>query len=557
MIAVPVFAQERMSFGDVLDVITNARTYEDKKPWSNRKINRVVSRIVDQNPEYITQVLSFNPNGIGSTLLETAAERGNVPLIHSLMERGADLNMEKQFPPLISAARGHSPEAVKCLINEYGADINVRNPFSGSTPLIAAADFLPMQSYQDDTPENKIENALTALLEYPNVDINATDNSNKNAASYVLRHIYNSGAGCRECVLNFKKLLQKGAKKDATINPTDPEIIKILKVEQFKTLLQDDRELKELLFVYLFDIDYFDEAIMQEGLSKDYFKNLIDKNTTELQNITRRIMEISNSRQNTPLPSIQPPASYTVCEPITYDYERSDEFGYMLRLISKYALDDTEIDEDDIWVHVFNKINKHPEYVNMIKDHKNILTAAGSAGAVKYLKFIERNNGLPKDANGRTIHTVIDQQGAISPLISNAYTGKGDNHVQATIFLLSHGANVNAQHPENLCTPLMYSIIYDNVEITLKLLQKRNIDLEAKSSENKTALRYAFDKGCLFRSKNTKEVYDICQELMNKNAKPDDYMAEHPAFIEYMAATPIDTQIVKKIVSHKKYTPAF
>lgn len=89
--------------GDVLDIITNARAYEDKETWSNEKIYKEVKRIIDKDPDYyINKRFSFRDSKgelfvSGETLLTAAAQYGPTlksANINLLLRNGADVNAQ-------------------------------------------------------------------------------------------------------------------------------------------------------------------------------------------------------------------------------------------------------------------------------------------------------------------------------------------------------------------------------------------------------------------------------------------------------------------------------
>ena len=578
------FAQrhERYGLNDLMDMIL-----EDAVRNRNQRLNlntalntprahdSIIKGVLGRNPDWINTRLSWYSADdrlveTGLTLLNTAAQSNNVHMMKYLIDNGADLNLEGQTHPLITAAAGNASLAVEYLIKEYHVDVNMRDN-STLTPLMLAIQFFP-GSYYDNSPEKNVVGAFSVLLDSPDLQINLTDNRGRNAATYALEDIIKTKPESeqdffyRESALMFKKILQHGGRRDATVNPTDSNVIKILQANKIITLINEDPEFKMLFFRYLFDIDIDDPKITQENLDNDFIASL-SKPPEELIDVINRIKNISGVTY-TPAPSLPPaqtptpqhntepvrsvlPTIDTVCQPITYDYDESDEFGNMLRLISQsvgrtHLVSQTPEDfaSGDLWVHLMSRIRKHPEYLTMTRDNKTILTAAGSAGNVGIINLLNRISGMPTDESGNVLHPVINQGGAISPLISHAQTGRGYNHTHPAQILLNNGANVNAQHPENDCTALMYSIIYDHTGITLKLLKQNDIDLNLLSSENKTALRYAFDKGCVLLVEGTDRYEDFCQILVDKGAEVDDYLASHPDFQKYRT----DVNLVENIV---------
>lgn len=149
----PIMAQYKPSLGDVLDIITNARTYEDKEPWSNDKIYQEVKRIIDKDPDYyINKRLSFRDSKgelfvSGDTLLTTAAQYG--PTLKS-----ANIN----------------------LLLRNGADVNARHPENLCTPLMYSIIYGNW-------------GAFNKLLADKKIKLNLESSENKNA----LRYAYEKG----------------------------------------------------------------------------------------------------------------------------------------------------------------------------------------------------------------------------------------------------------------------------------------------------------------------------------------------------------------------------
>lgn len=70
--------------------------------------------------------------------LFTAVEDGDVARVNHLLSRGANPSMDFEgYPALEQAASDGNVEIVRLLL-EHGADVNVRNAWTGHTPLMSA-----------------------------------------------------------------------------------------------------------------------------------------------------------------------------------------------------------------------------------------------------------------------------------------------------------------------------------------------------------------------------------------------------------------------------------
>ena len=87
-------------------------------------------------------------DGEGVVSLHTASEEGNLVVMESLLDGGAEVNKrdESQWTPLDQASRGGRSEVARLLIN-HGADVNSRDKF-GSTPLHTASRFRHLEMTQ-------------------------------------------------------------------------------------------------------------------------------------------------------------------------------------------------------------------------------------------------------------------------------------------------------------------------------------------------------------------------------------------------------------------------
>lgn len=139
IITMPISAQYKPSLGDVLDIITNARAYEDKETWSNEKIYQEVKRIIDKDPDYyINKRLSFRDSKgelfvSGETLLTTAAQYGPTlksANINLLLRNGADVNAkhpENLCTPLMYAIIYDNWGAFTVLIKHKQINVNSKS----------------------------------------------------------------------------------------------------------------------------------------------------------------------------------------------------------------------------------------------------------------------------------------------------------------------------------------------------------------------------------------------------------------------------------------------
>lgn len=79
-----------------------------------------------------------SPNAAGETLLMMAALRGRLPVMATLIARGAQVR-RPGWTPLHYAASGQEPRAIDLLL-AHGAEVDARSP-NGSTPLMLAAGY--------------------------------------------------------------------------------------------------------------------------------------------------------------------------------------------------------------------------------------------------------------------------------------------------------------------------------------------------------------------------------------------------------------------------------
>lgn len=77
------------------------------------------------------------PDAVGLTPLQYAACWGQVSVAKVLLDRGADVNLAKNWSPLHYAAAG-GQEALAAELLDTGADINIRSQADDTTPLHTA-----------------------------------------------------------------------------------------------------------------------------------------------------------------------------------------------------------------------------------------------------------------------------------------------------------------------------------------------------------------------------------------------------------------------------------
>lgn len=103
-----------------------------------------------------------------NTKLLSAAQRGNITEIESLLKQDAEINT-KDHPngrtPLHLAARNDRLKVVEVLL-PHNPDVNIQDECSGLTPLAIAA-------------THGFESVLKALLGHPGVDLKTTDKNNR------------------------------------------------------------------------------------------------------------------------------------------------------------------------------------------------------------------------------------------------------------------------------------------------------------------------------------------------------------------------------------------
>lgn len=525
LLAIPLFAQKYTQTGgnlnfpygyfgdmDLMDAITNAN--------GNRgKINTLKSEITKHlqycqeytqqknKPMNINSLLEFPRAEDGSrvianeNLLTAAGFSKLTAIVDFLIEKGAILDLEGVQSPLIPAAQIGDLNMVKHLVERYHANVNAQIPNSKTNVLASAIEFGQ-------------KNVFDYLLNNPNIDINLKDASNNSP----LKIAFN--------VFEEEIKIQHG----------------------FQELIDERAYFVRTLLNHCVNIDA--SLLNNQLFIENFAADIKDCNATDNTNI----FATNNEEENKEGPKEENNAyinAGNIPHALIEYCDKDDDFNYLLCLISrkpiKTSLDPMvqPVDGIDVWTYAIDKVKKHPEYLDMVSDHKTLLTAAGSAGSVGFIiEFTKRG-------------AIIDQNDAISPLISASQTGR-----ESTIdYLLRHGADINAQAPETLYTALMTAIIFERVDTLETLFRSSdkynlNLDVNLVSSENKTALKYAYEKGCIIRSEKSKENYDICALLIDRNAEIDDDLLNAPAFDKYIARRRTNEEIqdeVNKRISHYYY----
>ena len=509
LLAIPLFAQKYTQTGgnlnfpygyfgdtDLMDAISNANGKTSKINTLKSKIEKHLKYCEEytqqkNKPMNINSILEFPRDEYGERVIAnenllTAAGDSKLPaIVDFLIKRGAILDLEGVESPLIPAAILGDLNMVKHLVETHHANVNAQVPISKTNVLASAIEFTQKEIFD-------------YLLNNENIDINLRDSFNKTP----LIIAFNA----------FEK--------------------EIKMTHGFQELIDDRAYFVKTLLEHCATID---ASLLDNQLFTENFSQYIrDCNT---------VVDV-NINQETATQEPQPHELIQYCD-------KDDDFNYLLCLISrkpiKTSLDPMvqPVDGIDVWTYAIDKVKKHPEYLDMVSDHKTLLTAAGSAGSVGFIiEFTKRG-------------AIIDQNDAISPLISASQTGR-----ESTIdYLLRHGANINAQAPETLYTALMTAIIFDRMDALETLFKsadkyKLNLDLNLVSSENKTALKYAYEKGCIVRSEKTNEQYDICALLIDRNAEIDDDLLNDQMFNEYVIRRKTNEEIqdgANKKISHYYY----
>ena len=184
----------------------------------------------------------------------------------------------------------------------------------------------------------------------------------------------------------------------------------------------------------------------------------------------------------------------------------NSDFGELLDFITNYNGNITANNTPAINT-VMNILDKNPQYLNRIFEHKTLLSEAGSAGSIVFIKRLTEKGAK------------VDQEGAISPLISATQNGK----IKAVKYLVETiGADINAQTPISNQTALMESIVFSHKDIFDYLLTRENINIDMLNNSNKTALNYAFE-----RFNNNGDDY-YCEELLKKGTKIPENLLNNP-----------------------------
>lgn len=525
LFALPLFAQQYTKTGgnlnfpygyfgdtDLMDAITNAN--------GNRgKINTLKSEITKHlqyceeytqqknKPMNINSLLEFPRDEDGSrvianeNLLTAAGFSKLTAIVDFLIEKGAILDLEGVESPLIPAAQIGDLNMVKHLVERYHANVNAQIPNSKTNVLASAIEFGQ-------------KNVFDYLLNNPNIDINLKDASNNSP----LKIAFN--------VFEEEIKMQHG----------------------FQELIDDRAYFVKTLLNHCVNIDA--SLLNNQLFIENFAADIKDCNATDNTNI----FATNNEEENKEGPKEKNNAyinAGNIPHALIEYCDKDDDFNYLLCLISKStyknSLDSIVITVDgvDVWAYAIRQIKEYPEYLTRVSDHKTIMTAAGSAGSEGFIREFMKHGAL------------IDQDDAISPLISASQKGK----TKVIDFLLRENANINAQAPETLYTALMTAIIFERVDTLETLFRSSdkynlNLDVNLVSSENKTALRYAYEKGCIIRSEKTNEQYDICALLIDRNAEIDDDLLNDPAFDKYIARRRTNEEIqneVNKRISHYYY----
>jgi len=119
---------------------------------------------------------SVNVRILGISPLHSASRFGDLEIIRTLIEYGADINAQNDVgaTPLHWATRGEHPEVV-CVLLEQSADPNISR-WDGATPLHSAVE---------------VESAaIVRLLRDHGVDVDAVDNEGKTALQYARERGY-------------------------------------------------------------------------------------------------------------------------------------------------------------------------------------------------------------------------------------------------------------------------------------------------------------------------------------------------------------------------------
>lgn len=523
LFALPLFAQQYTKtggnlnfpygyFGDIelVNEITNAngKGLQKLKSKITQHLQYCEQYTQQKNkPMNINSLLEFPRAEDGSrvianeNLLTAAGFSKLTAIVDFLIGKGAILDLEGVMSPLIPAAQIGDFNMVKHLVEKYHADVNTQVPISKTNVLASAIEFTQKEIFD-------------YLLNNENIDINLRDSFNKTPLIIAFN------------VFEEEIKIQHG----------------------FQELIDDRAYFVKTLLEHCATIDasLLDNQLFTKhfaGYIKDCNTVVSTKENPEIT--TQENKETNKEPQNTQINTANIPHDF-----IQY-CDKDDDFNYLLCLISKStyknSLDPIVITVDgvDVWAYAIRQIKEHPEYLTRVSDHKTIMTAAGSAGSEGFIMEFMKHGAL------------IDQDDAISPLISASQKGK----TKVIDFLLRKNANINAQAPETLYTALMTAIIFERVDTLETLFRSSdkynlNLDVNLVSSENKTALKYAYEKGCIIRSEKTNEQYDICALLIDRNAEIDDDLLNDQMFNEYVIRRKTNEEIqdgVNKKTSHYYY----
>ncbi len=536
--------------------------------------------IEDAEIEFLSVLLNNDyrlENDNAFNVIRTVIEYSDYPLLDLILKTGDSINLESDegFPLLYYSMDEQDIDMIKYLLNS-GADINWKDGNGKSLLSYAMSNYYDIEiiilllengiDINTDEKEKLLQDALLMgydditilLIDYDNINLNMLDDYGrtlleiaiKNKNMKLLKKLIKNNINIniqnefgntalhiaikKKNLIMVKELLSSGADIDnstmvSAFRTKDIMIIEELFKYQdketnrgliFDAIFYGDYEVVSTLIKYVDDLDIMNDKketpllYAFEYNRPEIFKLLLSNITTLDDNILFSILTKSVQKNNKEyiktliennidinnLNNEQPPLY------LAFEYDNLDFFEYLLSIGADPNLPSDYFGIPLIsWVVMKSKI----EFIQLL---------------LKYNTDVMR-----KDTKGYNI--------GYTPII---YSMIQDNQ-KITELLLNNGANINQYIPKNFSstkmTILMYSIKYNKTNSSVLL--NRDLNLELKDNEGRTALFYAIEDNKL----------DLVDSLLKKGANPNslDNNNNSPLILAtYKTSLPI----IKKLLSY-------